>query len=280
MSLAAFAVRIATVRALQACLPAPIVVVDSPQDAIALLDAQTPTPVVAIYSGHIETQIEGRAILLGDPRVTLSIQFMLPERFAFPTGPNSSISIDTRRQGASIALDVLWRKAARALDGSQEPWACLWREFVLATPRIFDNSYLIEQAQVRVIAREIAIECETLQEPIPGPDDPPRAWRYLLAAMRADTNGDGLSALADWLEAEIRGQDTRLWVAQAAALGVTREELTAIGLGPVDPAISEDAVPIEQIDLQDAQQDDEDSATIVAEGSILPAELPAKDGNQ
>jgi hypothetical protein len=204
MSLVAFAIRVTTVRALQAALPASIEVVDSPQEPITAMLSPEPHPMVAVYSGSIETKLDGRNLLGGETKVSLAVQFLLPEAFDFAISPGAVIRVDTRRQGAETALDVLWRKAGVALDAANESWAALWREFVLLTPRVSNSSYLIEREGVRVTAREIVISCDPIHEPVPGatPEGP---WATLLTLMRADTKEDGLSSLADWLEAEIRG---------------------------------------------------------------------------
>jgi hypothetical protein len=205
MSLVAFAIRVTTVRALQAALPASIDVVDSPQEPVTAMIGPEPHPMVAIYSGSTETKLDGRNLLGGESKVALAIQFLLPEAFDFTVAPSVVIRIDTRRQGAETALDVLWRMAALALDGkTAEPWAALWREFVVLTPRVSNASYLIEREGVRITAREVVITCDPIHEPTPGvaPEGP---WATLLTLMRADTNTDGLVSLADWIEAEIRG---------------------------------------------------------------------------
>lgn len=221
MSLLQFAIRVCTVRALQASLPASVAVLDSPQEPITLLDEDPLHPIVAVYTGATVTKYDGRNFLGGTTGLTVAIQFLLPETFAFDVGEDE-ITIDTRRQGAETALDVLWRKASLALNGSTEPWAALWREFVTMIAGIELNSFLIERNGVRVTAREAAIRCEPIHEPVPG-GDPSLAWETLLTRMRADQKADGLSYLADWIEAEIRGgENMTQGERDAAYIGLSR----------------------------------------------------------
>lgn len=206
MSLVGFAIRITTARALKAALPSSFEVLDSPQEPLDILDKADPKPLVAIYTGHSESKPVGRALLGGDALTHLSLQFFLPAEVDFAIG-DRTIKIDTRKQGAETALDVVWRMAARGLlaeGGDVNPWPALWREFVIQTPRITNASYLVERASVRMVAREVTIHCEVLNEPVPGAAAA-GPWASLIAAMAADQVGDGLSSLSPWISAEIRG---------------------------------------------------------------------------
>lgn len=204
MSLVAFAIRVAAVRTLREALPSGFDVLDSPQEPMDRLDCASPAPFVAVYTGHNETEIDAREMLGGKSKVDLAIQFVLPASLTFPLSGGGSITLDTRKQGAETALDVLWRRAACAFDAGASPWASLWREFVINTPKIVNASYLIEVKTVRAVAREVVVSCEPIHEPIPGAA-PEGAWAALLELMRADQASDGLAGLADWLEAEISG---------------------------------------------------------------------------
>ena len=203
MSLVPFALRVCATRALQAALPASVVVVDSPQEPLDSLDKAAPRPIVAVYTGSAMTKLEGRNLLGGAPGVLLALQLFLPESFAFEAAPGQMIVVDTRRQGAETALDIFGRSALLALNSSPEPWAALWREFVPVVASIANQHYLLEMNGVKVTARELTLECEPIHEPVPGAE-PADAWAALISLMRADTQGDGLSALADWVEASIR----------------------------------------------------------------------------
>lgn len=220
MSLVPFALRVCATRALQAALPVNVVVVDSPQEPLDLLDKTAPRPVLAVYTGSAMTKLEGRDLLGGAPVVLLTLQIFLPETFAFEASPDHFITVDTRRQGAETALDILWRDALLALNASSEPWAALWREFAPVVVSIANQHYLLERNGVKVTAREVTLECEPIHEPIPG-GEPADAWVALINLMRADTRGDGLAALADWVEASIRGAMLSPAGRDAAYLGLS-----------------------------------------------------------
>ena len=221
MSLVPFAVRICTVRAMQAVMPSAVVVVDSPQEPLTLLDNSEPRPIIAVYTGAAQTKLDGRNLLGGMPMIALTIQIILPETFAFPLTGGDPVVIDTRRQGAETALDVLWRIGVLALNSGDEPWAELWRDFVQTTPTIKNHSYLVEREGVRITAREVVIECEPIHEPVLG-GVPEYAWARLIELMKLDTAGDGLNTLGDWVEAEIRnGPDRAQLKRDTAYLGLS-----------------------------------------------------------
>jgi hypothetical protein len=238
MSLVPFALRVCATRALRAALPAAVVVVDSPQEPLDLLDKAAPRPVVAVYTGSTMTRLEGRNFLGGAPVVLLALQMFLPETFAFETSPGHIVTVDTRRQGAETALDILWRDALLALNASPEPWAALWREFAPVVVGIANQHYLLERNGVKVTAREVTIECEPIHEPVPGAE-PADAWAAFITLMRTDTHDDGLSALADWVEASIRSATLSPAGRDAAYLGlsayVARSLIIEDGVLDTDP---------------------------------------------
>ena len=86
---------------------------------------------------------------------------------------------------------------------------------------------------MKVTAREVTLECEPLHEPVPG-GEPADAWATLISQMRADAKGDGLSLLADWVEASIR--DAALSPAGRDAANLGLSAYVAQSLQIEDPA--------------------------------------------
>lgn len=252
MSLVPFAIRICTTRALQTALPENVVVVDSPQEPLDHLDVEDPRPVVAIYTGKAITRLEGRNLLGGEPAVLLTVQIFLPETFTFSVAPGQTVTIDTRRQGAETALDVIWRGALLALNGSQEPWAALWREFVPCIATISNQHYVLERNSVKVTAREVSIECEPIHEPIPG-SAPYLAWEQLVDLMHADDKDDGLGLLGDWVEHEIRNSaDRPLAARDTAYIGLSNYVAKSLR---VQTNLEDVAIPASGVPLTEAYAD-------------------------
>ena len=246
MSLVPFALRICATRALQAALPSVVAVIDSPQEPLDHLDRDNPQPVIAVYTSRSMAKLQGRNLLGGMSAVLLTAQIYLPESFDFVVSENEVITIDTRRQGAETALDIIWRGAILALNSSPEPWAALWREFVPVVATIQNEHFLVEKNGVRATAREVLLECEPIHEPVPG-DDPSFAWGALIELMREDEKGDGLSALADWVESQITGP-TALTERQRAATYIGLSEYVArnlrVEMNLESVANEEDEIPL------------------------------------
>ena len=98
---------------------------------------------------------------------------------------------------------------------------------------------------MKVTAREVTLECEPIHEPVPG-GAPSDAWAELISLMRADARGDGLSALADWVEASIRNATLSPAGRDATYLGLS--SYVARSLLIEDPVQDEDpCAPIEPI---------------------------------
>ncbi len=219
MSLVAFAVRIAAVRALRAALPPAFAIVDSPIDPIGLLDQNPAAGLVALFTGVGDNRLDGEAFFAGDPTVSLSVQMFLPQAMAFAWGDGLSLALDLRGQGADTALDVVERMVERALAVQADAWGALFARLVVRVRGLVSASYLVETAKVKAPARELTLTLETLQEPTPGA---PRAdvWTDFLAAMRADEASDSVAPLAGWIEAEL-----------AAPLGLSPAEVDRVFLG-------------------------------------------------
>ena len=236
MSLVAFGIRIATVRAIRAVIWPEFSVADSPQKPLALLaDGK---PLIAVYTGHDTDKMDGRELYSGDPKVSLTVQIFLPAQVTV-TVAGAPLKLNTREEGAETLLDVIARRILGAFLAQDEPWSCLWAEFVQKTARSQNISYLVETTDVRVSAREVSLECEVLYEPMPG-TPPEGVWARLIALMRADTGPRSVADLADWIAGEIAGPQTLTQADRDRIdLGLSRYAAEAITFQPL--AGSDDA---------------------------------------
>jgi hypothetical protein len=224
MSLVAFAVRIAAVRVLRAALPSAFVVVDSPVDAIALLEASPSSAVVAVYTGQAQNELDGVGFFAGDPLLNVDLQIFLPQQMAFSylaaDGQTlATVTLDTRGEGSETALDLVERMMTRALAAQADVWSQLFGGFVQKVRAVISSSYLVETSKIKAPSREIRMNCETIQEPVPGAPASD-IWTQLLAAMTADTGADSVAALAPWIASEIN-----------APVGLSQAERDRIFLG-------------------------------------------------
>ena len=230
MSLVAFGIRIATVRAIRAVIWPEFTVADSPQKPLALLaDGK---PLIAVYTGHDTDKMDGRELYSGDPKVALAIQIFLPAQVTV-TVAGKPLKLDTREEGAETLLDVIARRILGAFLAQDEPWSCLWAELVQKTGRSQNISYLVETTDVRVSAREVSLDCEVLYEPMPGAP-PEGVWARLIALMRADVGLRSVAPLADWIAGEIAGPKTLTQADRDRIdLGLSRYAAEAIGILPL-----------------------------------------------
>ncbi len=261
MSLASFAIRMTTVRAIRAAVWSDFVVADSPQRPLGVLESGK--PLIAVYTGHDTDKLEGNELFSGDPKVSLAIQIFLPAQFAI-TVAGQALELDTTDEGAETLLDVVERRINGAFLAQAEPWSCLRATFITRTVRTQSTSYLVESEAVRTSAREMTLECETVYEPIPGAP-PCGMWADLIALMRTDTGERSLAPLADWIAAEILGpstltQDER----DRIDLGLSAYAATVVGILPI--------VRGSEIDLQEVD------VASAGDGGPLPITMPAPPG--
>ena len=203
MSLVAFGLRIAAVRAIRAVIWPEFPVADSPASTVALLDGGK--PLVAVYTSQANEGLEGNEVLAGDPKVSLTIQVYLPAEVTV-TVAGAPLTFDTNKEGAETVLDVIAHRILAAFAAQAEPWSRMWARLVTRTVRLQNHSYLVESTSVRTSAREITLEYETLYEPVPGAA-PAGVWADLIALMRTEdaTSPHSVAHLADWVAAEIAG---------------------------------------------------------------------------
>lgn len=228
MSLVAFGIRIAAVRAIRAAVWPIFKVVDSPQVPTDLLEEGV--PLIAVYTGFEKDKMDGRDLLGEDPRVNLTMQIFLPPEFTI-TSAGKSLTLDTRKGGAETVLDVVCRRITTGFAAQNDTWSQLLGGFVQKIYRETAGSYLVATEKVRTSAREMTLDCEVLHEPIPGAL-PADIWADLITAMRADTTSpDAVAPLADWIAAEISGptilsQDER----DRIDMGLSEYTAQAIGI--------------------------------------------------
>lgn len=267
-----FAVLASTVCALRGATLVGTNVVEAPLDALEdVLGQFDGRPLLTVLVGHGEKDIEGREILRGDHKLELAIQAYLPERCTVDVD-GSPVVLDTRGKGIEIAFSAIWRQVTRALLVSDGPWAEIWRQFVLQTPRADSQAFLLQLGETRIAAREFVLTCDTLYEP-PFGAPPAGVWADFIAGLRGvEDYGD---AIADLIAFEIEAPEgLPSWRAIQASLGLTNEAIGAMGLAPfpdgADVATGE--APIQtQANLTDAS---DGSSLTIALGALEPYEVP------
>ncbi len=182
---------------------------------------------VCLFIERTTAHPEGPSLTLGDGQVVLRVELYSP---ALTPALNS---IPLARLQGHAALPFMWRECIAALDPSAAPWGALWEKFRLALDAEMSAPPLLEtQKGVKVAAWVFSITVDSLGEPLFG--EPRGAWAALLASLRAA--GGELPEFADLLEASLRGGDMPAWRALGMSLGVSRDTLNDLGIGPDAPS--------------------------------------------
>lgn len=234
MSMVDLVLRVITCEALRGNTIAGDAVHDSPLNPFELALKTGPVPLIAIHSALAIEKPEGRDWLAADRRLDLSFQILLPVTVVVPTA-DGTIELKTMIAGADPAFDIVTRSIMRALIADQGPWATLWRKFVACIEEVVAVSYMIEgEKGARIAAREITVKLDPIAEPMFEAVEAGSVWDQVLAAMRGRAD---LAALADAVQFAIETGNPLAtdWDRAAAALGLNRETVDAIGIGSVIP---------------------------------------------
>lgn len=268
MSLADNALRICTVYALRGKTFAGQRVHDSPGNP---LPEKLPGVVITVFSGASSVAPDGRDLIGGDAESELSIHIHLPDHVELFTGADP-IRLDMRQGGTGPVFDFIWRQMVRALLGT-DPWAELWRVFAAKLGKVTSSPYILEADKGgRFESREIRIPVEPIFDPPFGELEPASPWARLLELMEANPE---TARLAPAFRFEIESP-TGLsdWNVAAAALGLAPDEVTAIGIAPVQPQPADGEPANEPVTLWTVESTDTEEAFTVDATTPDPGALP------
>lgn len=226
MNLCSLAVRLAAVGALTGATWAGDRVYNQPIDPLVNFEGAT-APLIAVFTGDSLNKPEHSDLLSGDRTIDVVVQIYVPTEVTLPGG----VKIDGVDKGGEIILELVGRQIEAALLRGGNPWAKLWRQFVLRIHDANSRPYLIQPDKgARIVAREIVLSVDTLAAPpFAAPEG---AWADLIVAIAGDATLAGLAPLVD---AAIRGGDAMPgWKTAASLLGLREGVARGIGLAPAD----------------------------------------------
>lgn len=195
------------------------------------------TPIICVYSARGRSEL-GDDDLIDASDVRLRFEIFLP-----PTVTASGLSFKTQAsQGLVFAM--IWRQIEQALLVQESVWADCYRSFRFQQKSLDIERDLFEPAKgikIPVAAYELMIS--TIAEPTIG-ETANSVWQQLLTAMLGDTAE--LASMAPLMASMIIGSGGALpdWQIAMGQLGITDDETSAIGLGPI-------AVTVPASDLDD-----------------------------
>lgn len=248
MSLSRLIVRLATVRALKGATLAGDAVFDSIVDPQDQRVSQVQRPVVIVYTDDHQTTPDARVDQLGGASACdLVLEIAIAGRASVKsddgTESQTIVAAADADEAREYLLDLMERQIMVALTGARGPWPDLWRLFVVKVTDRVSRRGAFEQA--RLAARQITLTCDLLMDPPAVDYTPSGAWASAIATFKDDAT---LAPLAPILRAHIKGIDGSAADGAAAALGINRDTLASLGVGPITGDDADDA-PLETIEL-------------------------------
>lgn len=287
MSLAAAALQIATVKALEGKITA--TVFDSKADPLKLRDKPQPVVVVCVVEGRLS--VDGLSFFEAQHSVDLVLDTGIARKVVRQVddgGTLVDVEFPDNDTGHDLVLHTLGYEILRALfaANTNDTWADLWKRLASRAsgeggrPSMWERGASAEVGRLAVTRRVLRLEI--VNDPVPGmPLN--ELWTDLLAAMDADAE---LSAIAKLWRALITTPALPDWMQAQAQLGLTLAGIRSLGFSPLpDPDaahVNEPVVPATEATIEGAEADteivvDEDGpATLSEDGgaAVTLAEVP------
>jgi hypothetical protein len=233
MSISRLALRIVTARALAGVTLAGSRVYDSAVEPIDLKVREQRAPFIVVLTDDHDRQVSGRDLRMGTDSVELVLEVAVATTVRAQSGADEEVIVPHTDEGMEVILDLLGHQITETLMQGQGPWAKLWRDFVMRTPRIMSRRGASVENGLRFAARQMIVTCDTLADPIRG-GEMSGPWLRLLYAMEQDEATAGIAALVRYaVEGDVPLTPEAL---AAATFGLAPETVAAIGEAPVRDA--------------------------------------------
>lgn len=279
MSLAALALRICAVKALDGATSAGARVYDSDVDPRDLA-ADEAAPAILVYTDTGKIDVDGFDLASAARVVDLTIDTMVARRVTVAAGTDderATYACADTDAGHEVYLGTLAWEVERALLAAT-PWAELFRSLVYRASHDslseFDRGATAEKGR-RFALRRTVYRIETIGEPIAGAALTPM-WDEILSAFEADAE---LADLGAYLRALITSPAAPDWLQAKQALGLSLGGIRAIGLAPVFETATEPAPAATEGEVEATDRDTilavpaEGAATLRAGEAGMPVEL-------
>lgn len=212
---------------------------------------------IAVYTDRAEAMSPGGRMLFENGSTLLRIEFGITEQMTIeeedPDNPGEMIrsvvaGVPFTSRAAEDYLDLLGRQVMSALSHPDREAANVFRGLFHSISKI-DRQRESDSKGQRVAAQQIALTGELLPDPITLEDAPDNGpFARSLALMNSGTGDDIRMAAMMLVELQPGGE---AWRKQQEWLGLTQDELLAVGLGPLEgdvdretPVMSEGTVDI------------------------------------
>lgn len=200
-------------------------------------------PVLAIYTDTAKAgaeDIEGRDFIGARSTTTLAFEFACFTRAPVDKGVDSAdtetvLGIPNTDEGMEMTLDIIQRQIFSVLQTSENPWSELFRQFVIKGRGWEAERGASVEVGSKFAARRLEMLVQVIADPIAGKPLPP-IWEAALAAFEANMP---TAVFGVTLRKVAAGDDLPTWRTAQDELGLTRDGLNSIGIGPVDNTLTE-----------------------------------------
>jgi hypothetical protein len=235
MSLAALAVRVATLRAIKGRTFAGANVYDSTINPLNLvLEHSGKDFVVVVMTDDDSVTIEGRDLFAGDHRMELIIVVAATAEMVVRTDDGEverDVVIAATDAGLEAQLNILGWQIMRALQAGGGEWGDLWRTIVLRVNNVSCYRGGDESNGIRYAARQYVFQIDTIAEPEPG-TALSGVWGRIIEMLRDD---DEYDAVADVIDAVVTDGPMPPWERIRASLGLARDASEHFSEWPLEP---------------------------------------------
>ena len=242
MSITRTAVRIAASRAVLNRTLAGSRVSDSAIEPIDVAISETRLPLITVLTDDDMVDGQGRDLWAGRRELDLIFEIAVATEVK-----DGGFTIPQTDFGLEWALDIMDHQIERALFDEGTEWSSI---FMALVPRIHSKASrrgASGERGVRFAARQIVYKLDPISSPMPGAAvDESLPYGRLLAAMEADAD---LADYGTFLRGIIEDPTKPDWKRAAEAIGITRADADAIGIGPFDLTETGDAQPLTSVTI-------------------------------
>lgn len=239
MSLARIIARIAIVEALKGQTLVLDNVLDSEIGALEVqadgtLRTSKEKPFIAIYTddGKVEKEVELRSLKEGGlTEISLEWGITAAMTVTDPDTGESTImpGIPATDDNMEFQLDIVGRQLADALTDPDNKWAEIFRKLCFRFAKVERARAANAQDGVRLAGRRMVVTIEMIDDPVKG-EEMPEPYPEFFQLLDASSD-QVLIAKSTLMQAIIDGVNEP-WEAVQRRLGMTADELLALGIGP------------------------------------------------
>lgn len=238
--LARIALRTATIEALKGktlvgsnVLDSMITALDADAEGNLTTDQQKPFITVYTDAGKVDSAAEPRAFYEGGTtELVIEIGIAATMVYRNEAGDKEvAAGIPATDDAFELYLDVVGRQIVDALSDIDSPWADIWRGLCYRVGKI-ERARTSSAEGTRLAAQQIKMTVDLVDDPARGETlEAGTPFFEFFAILEASEDAATL-AKAAMMRAQIIGTDEP-WEAVQRRLGLTRDELLAVGLGPM-----------------------------------------------